>query len=42
MCLLFFQLYEHVNGCLGGAFKYFLFSPLFGEDFHFDLYFQRG
>ena len=22
--------------CLGGGFKYFLFSPLFGEDFHFD------
>ena len=22
---------------LGGAFKYFLFSLLFGEDFHFDL-----
>ena len=22
--------------CLGGGFKYFLFSPLFGEDSHFD------
>ena len=22
--------------CLGGGFKYFLFSPLFGEDFQFD------
>ena len=21
---------------LGGGFKYFLFSPLFGEDYHFD------
>ena len=27
---------------LGGGFKYFLFSSLFGEDFHFDLYFQRA
>ena len=24
------------NGNLGGGFKYFLFSPLFGEDSHFD------
>ena len=23
-------------GFLGGGFKYFLFSPLFGEDFEFD------
>ena len=22
--------------CLGGGFKYFLFSPLFGEMIHFD------
>ena len=29
---------------LGGGFKYFLFSPLFGEDFHFDYsnIFQMG
>ena len=29
---------------LGGGFKCFLFSPLFGEDFHFDYcnIFQRG
>ena len=28
---------------LGGGFKYFLFSPLFGEDFQFDEYiFQIG
>ena len=28
---------------LGGGFKYFLFSPLFGEDFHFDKHiFQMG
>ncbi len=28
---------------LGGGFKYSLFSPLFGEDFHFDEHiFQRG
>ena len=27
---------------LGGVFKYFLFSPLFGEDSHFDSYFSNG
>ena len=27
---------------LGGAFKYFLCSPLFGEDSHFDEYFSDG
>ena len=27
---------------LGGCFKYFLFSPLFGEDSHFDSYFSDG
>ena len=27
---------------LGGGFKYFLFSPLFGEDSHFDQYFSDG
>ena len=27
---------------LGGGFKYFLFSPLFGEDSHFDSYFSKG
>ena len=26
----------------GGGFRYFLFSPLFGEDFQFDYYFSRG
>ena len=25
---------------LGGGFKYVLFSPLFGEDCHFDYYFS--
>ena len=31
------------NGGLGGGFKYFLFSPLFGEDSQFDDHiFQRG
>ena len=25
-----------------GGFKYFLFSPLFGEDSHFDEYFSDG
>ena len=28
--------------CLGGGFKYVLFSPLFGEDSHFDEYFSKG
>ena len=32
----FIQLY------LDGGFKYFLFSPLFGEDSHFDYYFSKG
>ena len=27
---------DHVKTYLGGGFKYFLFSPLFGEDFQFD------
>ena len=27
---------------LGGGFKYFLFSSLFGEDSHFDSYFSDG
>ena len=27
---------------LGGGFKYFLFSPLFGEDSHLDWYFLNG
>ena len=30
------------SGCLDGGFKDFLFSPLFGEDSHFDYFFQRG
>ena len=25
-----------ISGILGGGFKYVLFSPLFGEDSHFD------
>ncbi len=25
-----------IRGYLSGGFKYFLFSPLFGEDFQFD------
>ena len=28
-----------VHFYLGGGFKYFLFSPLLGEDFHFDQFF---
>ena len=31
-----------VQGYLVGGFKYFLFSPLFGEDFQFDEYFSDG
>ena len=27
---------KHQQKELGGGFKYFLFSPLFGEDSHFD------
>ena len=27
---------------LGGGFKYFLFSSLFGENSHFDEYFSKG
>ena len=27
--------WEKLSGWLGGGFKYFLFSPLFGEDSHF-------
>ena len=27
---------------LDGGFTYFLFSPLFGEDFQFDYYFSKG
>ena len=27
---------------LGGGFKYVLFSPVFGEDSHFDKYFSNG
>ena len=35
--------YTSSHNHLGGAFKYFLFSPLFGEDSHFDEHiFQRG
>ena len=33
---------NHVQCDLGGGFKYFLFSPLFGEDSHFDEYFSNG
>ena len=29
-------------GCWVGGLKYLLFSPLFGEDSHFDYYFSSG
>ena len=31
-----------LEGVLGGGFKDFLFSPLFGEDSHFDSHFLDG
>ena len=31
-----------VNKNLGGGFKYFIFSPLLGEDSQFDQYFSEG
>ena len=33
---------EPLGGSLGGGFKYFLCSSLFGEDSHFDSYFSNG
>ena len=30
------------NEILGGGFKYFLFSPLFGEDSHFEEHISNG
>ena len=33
---------ERIGEDLGGGFKYFLFSSLFGEDSHFDEYFSKG
>ena len=31
-----------VETCLGGGFKYVLFSPILGNDSHFDKYFSIG
>ena len=40
---LFHGVFSGPKHFLGGGFKYFLLSPLFGEDFHFDEHiFQRG
>ena len=36
------SVYSIQNPLLGGGFKYFLFSPLPGEDSHFDSYFSKG
>ena len=36
------NIYKPHNHHLGGGFKYFLFSPLPGEDSHFDSYFSDG
>ena len=47
-CVMFFDVpfFESLIFCetskLGGGFKCFLFSILFGEDFQFDLYFSDG
>ena len=47
-CVMFFDVpfFECLTFCetskLGGGFKCFLFSILFGEDFQFDLYFSDG
>ena len=38
---VFFHTRKSIHHILGGGFKYFLFSPLFGEDFPFDSYFFR-
>ena len=40
LALLYRRLFFH--NLLGGGFKYFLFSPLFGEDFQMDEYFWDG
>ena len=34
--------WSRLHNILGGGFKYFLFSPLPGEDSHFDSYFSNG
>ena len=36
------DLWRGIKKTLGGGFKYFLFSPLFGEDSHFDSDFSNG
>ena len=36
------SLFQGKTSNLGGGFKHFLFSPLFGEDFQFDYYFSDG
>ena len=38
----FFPLKSYSYSHLGGGFKHFLFSPLPGEDSHFDYYFSNG
>ena len=34
--IIIFTILNVISHYLGGGFKYFLFSPLFGEDSHFD------
>ena len=36
------KFFQHEIIYIGGGFKYFLFSPLFGEDSDFDWYFWNG
>ena len=38
----FIHVYIYIYIYLGGVFKYFLCSPLFGEDFQFDYYLSDG
>ena len=42
MCVFFFVFAVFLTDCQGGGFTYVLFSPLLGEDSHFDEYFSRG
>ena len=41
---IWWNLHQHKSAdlYLGGGFKHFLFSPLFGEDSNFDSYFSKG
>ena len=34
--------FQQITNHLGGGFQYSIFSPLFGEDSHFDYFFSKG